>query len=267
MALLTAEDVLNKAFSKTKYREGFDQDEVDDFLDEVAHTISQLTAERDELASRLKEGGGAPAEAPAGDAGLLQAATDPNPPTPTGMLAMAQKLHDEYVSAGEAEKERLVEEGKAKAESIVERAETDAMARMEELNTERSLLETKIDDLRRFERDYRSRLKSYLTNLLGDLDHAEGTTPAPTATFVGEDLMEETTDETPEEAPAEDAAEVSQESDEAAEETEEAAPITTGVTPSLPEGGYTPQSTQFGTPYSPQNPWTAPAEGEDEQRS
>ena len=43
MALLSAEDVLNKAFSKTKYREGFDQDEVDDFLDEVANTIAQLT--------------------------------------------------------------------------------------------------------------------------------------------------------------------------------------------------------------------------------
>ncbi len=61
MALLTAEDVLNKAFSKTKYREGFDQDEVDDFLDEVANTIAALTAERDELQQRL-------AQAPAGGA-------------------------------------------------------------------------------------------------------------------------------------------------------------------------------------------------------
>ena len=52
MALLTAEDVLNKAFSKTKYREGFDQDEVDDFLDEVANSIAALTAERDELQQR-----------------------------------------------------------------------------------------------------------------------------------------------------------------------------------------------------------------------
>ena len=35
MALLTADDVLNKKFQPTKFREGYDQDEVDDFLDEV----------------------------------------------------------------------------------------------------------------------------------------------------------------------------------------------------------------------------------------
>ncbi|GMA37176.1 DivIVA domain-containing protein [Demequina litorisediminis] len=96
MALLTAEDVLNKAFSKTKYREGFDQDEVDDFLDEVAHTISSLVAERDDLAQRLAQAqAGQPtapvAEAPAQGESLLQAATDPTPPSATGMLAMAQK--------------------------------------------------------------------------------------------------------------------------------------------------------------------------------
>ena len=32
---LTAEDVINKRFQPTKFREGYDQDEVDDFLDEV----------------------------------------------------------------------------------------------------------------------------------------------------------------------------------------------------------------------------------------
>ncbi|SEJ46784.1 DivIVA domain-containing protein [Demequina mangrovi] len=277
MALLTAEDVLNKAFSKTKYREGFDQDEVDDFLDEVAATISQLTAERDELAAKVESGGGvaaaAPTPEPSTDAGLLQAATDPNPPTPTGMLAMAQKLHDEYVAAGEEEKERLVEEGKAKAESIVERAETDATARMEELNAERSLLETKIDDLRRFERDYRARLKSYLSNLLGDLDHAEGTTPAPVASYVGEELLDETEgDSEPEAAADEDFAgeeeaetDAPAEDDEAPEQPQGFAPVT-GMTPKVAEAPYQPQSTQFGTPYTPQNPWNPTPEGGEEQR-
>jgi len=185
MALLTAEDVLNKAFSKTKYREGFDQDEVDDFLDEVAHTVTTLTAERDDLAARLQQAqvGGAGirqgAEAPPlteaggipGTSGLLGAATDPNPPSPAGMLAMAQKLHDEYVNAGEEEKDRILEEAKTKAESIVEQAQHDAKGRMDDLASERGELERKIDDLRRFERDYRARIKVFLENLLGDLDH------------------------------------------------------------------------------------------------
>ena len=30
---LTPEDVVNKRFNPTKFREGYDQDEVDDFLD------------------------------------------------------------------------------------------------------------------------------------------------------------------------------------------------------------------------------------------
>lgn len=181
MALLSADDVLNKAFSKTKYREGFDQDEVDDFLDEVAHTISSLIAERDDFAARLQQaqaGGGGVEAAPLteaggipGTSGLLGAATDPNPPSPAGMLAMAQKLHDEYVHAGEEEKDRIVDEAKTKAESIVMQAQQDAKARMDDLAGERSELERKIDDLRRFERDYRARLKTFLENLLGDLDH------------------------------------------------------------------------------------------------
>lgn len=193
MALLTAEDVLNKAFSKTKYREGFDQDEVDDFLDEVAHTVTSLTAERDDLAARLQQalaGGGAPQSVEAaplteaggvpGTSGLLGAATDPNPPSPAGMLAMAQKLHDEYVNAGEEEKERILDEAKTKAEAIVEQAEQDAKTRMDDLASERSDLERKIDDLRRFERDYRARIKTFLENLLGDLDHGTSReVPAP----------------------------------------------------------------------------------------
>ena len=35
MALLTTEDVLNKKFQYVKFREGYDQVEVDEFLDEV----------------------------------------------------------------------------------------------------------------------------------------------------------------------------------------------------------------------------------------
>ena len=45
MALLTTEDVLNKKFQYVKFREGYDQDEVDEFLDEVVSTIYSLQME------------------------------------------------------------------------------------------------------------------------------------------------------------------------------------------------------------------------------
>ena len=53
MALLTADDVLNKKFQATKFREGYDQDEVDDFLDEVVNTLRAVQGEKDELANKL----------------------------------------------------------------------------------------------------------------------------------------------------------------------------------------------------------------------
>ena len=73
---LTPEDVVNKRFQPTKFREGYDQDEVDDFLDEVVVELRRLTQESDELKQRLvaadsriaelqRSGGSAPAAAPA----------------------------------------------------------------------------------------------------------------------------------------------------------------------------------------------------------
>ncbi|KRD43277.1 hypothetical protein ASE38_03150 [Cellulomonas sp. Root930] len=39
--MLTSADVLNQKFAATKFREGYDQDEVDDFLDRVVETLKE----------------------------------------------------------------------------------------------------------------------------------------------------------------------------------------------------------------------------------
>lgn len=41
--VLTPEDVVNKRFGATKFRDGYDQDEVDDFLDEIVVELRRLT--------------------------------------------------------------------------------------------------------------------------------------------------------------------------------------------------------------------------------
>ena len=68
MALLTAEDVHWKQFQATKFREGYDQEEVDEFLDEVVETIAtlqdqnaSLKTELDEARQQAASGGVAPA--------------------------------------------------------------------------------------------------------------------------------------------------------------------------------------------------------------
>ena len=200
MALLSADDVLNKRFQPTKFREGYDQDEVDDFLDEIVNTLRAVQTENDELKAKLEacenrvaelsRGGAAPAAAPAPQpepepepapapepapqmAPVAQQApqqASSNPESAAGMLALAQRLHDEYVRNGQEEGDRIVAEARANGENLVREAETKRDETLQQLENERTLLERKIDELRNFEREYRSRLKSYLEGLLADVD-------------------------------------------------------------------------------------------------
>jgi DivIVA domain-containing protein len=121
MALLTAEDILNKKFSATKFREGYDVEEVDDFLDEVVRTLNSVQEENEDLKSKLAaaerrvaelsradasnaavvqpavvDAPKAPAPEPAPAAPISQAVVAKNgaePESATGMLQLAQKLH------------------------------------------------------------------------------------------------------------------------------------------------------------------------------
>lgn len=190
MALLTAEDILNKKFSATKFREGYDVEEVDDFLDEVVRTLTNVQEENEGLRqkvaaaerriaelSRSDAAGPARAQAapvaapvmPSGPTAGLKG-NGPEPESATGMLQLAQKLHDDYVRSGQEEGDRLITEAKTEGARIVRDAEETSHRTLSQLEQERSLLERKIDELRVFERDYRTRLKSFLQNLLGDLD-------------------------------------------------------------------------------------------------
>jgi DivIVA domain-containing protein len=214
MALLTADDVLNKKFQATKFREGYDQDEVDDFLDEIVNTLRSVQGENDDLKTKLaaaerriaelSRAGGqqavsiakpepvrepeklvAPerlvAPAPVVQSPVVVAPVAPQrinePESATGMLALAQKLHDDYVRSGQEESDRLISDAKAQGARIAREAEETSSRTLGQLEQERSLLERKIDELRVFERDYRTRLKSYLENLLGDLDNRGSALP------------------------------------------------------------------------------------------
>jgi len=216
---LTPEDVVNKRFQATKFREGYDQDEVDDFLDEVVNELRRLSDENDELRQKLsacerrvgelsratvaREAAPAPAPVPAP---MQQPAPMPMPmPVPqpvaavvpehprppvaqleavgqgpeaaAGMLALAQKLHDEYVRNGEQQRDRIVGEAREHANRLMREAEEKQRQTLGSLEQERSLLERRIDELRAFEREYRSRLKSYLEGQLRELEAKAAVVP------------------------------------------------------------------------------------------
>lgn len=210
MALLSEHDVLHKKFQTAKFRqEGYNQDEVDDFLDEVVLTIRALTEENARLKNELEEANNelarvkeeaaqlqasqGQAHSESHDDGAVAAsapevAPEPEPqaqPAPeaqtqaftggagaastdgaAGMLALAQRVHDEYVANGKEEGERIVAEARSESERIIREAEDQHNRTLTKLEEERSLLERKIDELRTFESDYRGRLKEYLESLL-----------------------------------------------------------------------------------------------------
>jgi len=204
MTLLTADDVLNKKFQATKFREGYEQDEVDEFLDEVVEAMRQLEAENADLKAKLDAANRRVAElgdtaargisettvvepvvqqqeppvapvAPVMTPPVFQqgAAGGEEPTAASGMLELAQRLHDEHVANGRAEGERIIGEARATGEQIVREAEDQRNRTLAQLEKERSGLEHKIDELRRFESDYRTRLKSYLQGLLTNVEDGE----------------------------------------------------------------------------------------------
>lgn len=239
---LTPEDVVNKRFQPTKFREGYDQDEVDDFLDEIVVELRRLNQENEELRKKLVEATGgqqkntavpapvaastktevvknetkaetkaeaskaqpqaaepkaeeshaqaaraeesktgsskaAPAAAAAPAAQSTHAATAESA---AGVLAMAQKLHDEYVNAGIEQRDKIIAEAQAEANGLINDAQEKSRKTLGALEQQKAVLERKVEQLRGFERDYRSRLKAYIEGQLRDLD-ARGTVATETA--------------------------------------------------------------------------------------
>lgn len=195
---LTPEDVVNKRFQPTKFREGYDQDEVDDFLDEVVVELRRLNQENDELRQRLMQADQrinqlqsspqqpqqqqmppqqqmpqqqmAPQQA-AAPVGYQATANDAHDAGSTNnLLQLARTLHEQHVREGIEKRDALIAEGQAQAARVVQEAEAQQRAANSALEQERQQLEYRIEELRNFERDYRAKLKGYIEGQLRELD-------------------------------------------------------------------------------------------------
>ncbi|MFD9946064.1 DivIVA domain-containing protein [Nonomuraea sp. NPDC059023] len=231
---LTPADVRNKQFSTTRLRPGYDEEEVDAFLDEVEAELDRLIQENEELRAKLAEclrgkvpGGmnmpmaSAPVQEPKAEMQLPpqpepMRAPEPQPmqpqPQPVAMnmppaednmdtaarvLALAQQTADQAIADARREADETVTRARREADDILTKARRqaeqvigDARARAETLERDaqerhrqamgslvqtRDELERKVEELRSFEREYRSRLKLYLENQLAELNvSAEG---------------------------------------------------------------------------------------------
>ncbi len=116
------------------------------------------------------------AAAPASDA--AQGAAAPAAAS-AGIIELAQRLHDEHVAEGIAQRDKLIADAQAQAASIVSEAETKGREEIARLDKERARLENRITELRNFERDYRAQLRGYIEGKLRDLE-TTGTTSGST---------------------------------------------------------------------------------------
>ncbi len=217
---LTPADVHNVVFKKPPIgKRGYDEDDVDAFLDEVERELARLIEENSHASVHVGQSGSNGAMADANvrqlasenvelkqqldrlrqekrqadqslqqmDAGAGAANRGGLTGETTGeqqavrVLMMAQRTADEHLADAHREAEKLVAEARAKAEELTrnarnaaEQLERDARQRHQEamggLDAKRGALQKHIEDLKAFEREYRTRLKAYLEGQLRDLD-------------------------------------------------------------------------------------------------
>jgi DivIVA domain-containing protein len=256
---LTPADVHNVAFSKPPIgKRGYNEDEVDAFLDLVEGELTRLIEENSDLRQRVAEleheltgassgAGASPTQAiplyeppPPAPQPEPQPAPQPAPrpvyeaplaATPglgeeehmkaARVLALAQDTADRLTGTSKAEADKLLADARANAESIVAEARhtaettvaearqradamlSDAQMRSETqlrqaqekadalqadaerkhseimgtINQQRTVLEGRLEQLRTFEREYRTRLKTYLESQLEELGQRGSAAP------------------------------------------------------------------------------------------
>jgi DivIVA domain-containing protein len=93
-------------------------------------------------------------------------------------LGTAQAQSDKMIGEAKARGEQMERESAAKAAQAVHDAEQRVSALTAQLDQRKSALERRVEELRTFEREYRTRLKSYLESQLRDLDSSGRAEPA-----------------------------------------------------------------------------------------
>jgi len=95
--------------------------------------------------------------------------------------AEARAFHEKTVAEAQSRAEQLDRDSRAKATGTVQEAEQRANQITTQLEQRKAALEKRLEELRTFEHEYRSRLKSYLESQLRDLDTSTRAEPAQAA--------------------------------------------------------------------------------------
>ncbi len=140
--MLTPLDIENKRFGK-QMMNGYNVNEVDDFLDELTLEYGRLYKENAELKEKREE-----LDSDVGKYKNIES-------TLQNTLVMAQKTADEITAVA-----------KQQADQIIKDAEFSAKSSVEELNTQIMLKEKELDELKKQFEVYKAKMESLLISQL-----------------------------------------------------------------------------------------------------
>ena len=141
MPRITVDEISRKEFSFAN--KGYNQKEVDDFLDDICDEMERMEAEIMDLKQKTS-------------------VVRPVAPEPAAVSAENEQSFREVLAMAVQVKEEAIRKAKEDAEAIRTKAENEAAERLDGLSEERKELEQEVAALRKTAADYRARFEALL---------------------------------------------------------------------------------------------------------
>ena len=153
MEKITVEVIAHKEFSIAS--KGYDQTEVDNFLDDICEEMERMEKEIMDLRQKTT-------------------AVRPAEPVPaSGISAEQESSFRELLEMAVQVKDEAIRKAKEDAEAIRAKAETEATERLDGLSGERETLEKELEALKASAAEYRTKFRSLLEEQQKALDESE----------------------------------------------------------------------------------------------
>ena len=153
MARITVDEISRKEFSFAN--KGYNQKEVDDFLDDICDEIERMENEIMDLRQKTT-------------------AVRPAVQEDSGISAENEESFREVLALAVQVKEETLRKAREDAEAIRVKAETEANERLDGLSDERKSLEAEVAALKKTAADYRAQFEALLQAQQEALDKASG---------------------------------------------------------------------------------------------
>lgn len=191
MSALTPDDIENQVF-REKFK-GYDQDEVDAFLDRVSDRLNDLLKEREELLARVARVERDAAESieaerllkrtlitaqRTADETVAEAAAQANTTVAeaaeraTQITTEAEERAHRTVVGAEDQARQIVAEAEQRAADLVSSARREAQARQDAAERDLEQVRRAVAELQRFRTDYRDRVRAVVAEQLEILDRS-----------------------------------------------------------------------------------------------